>query len=283
MADKYVVVGAKRTPFGKYLGALSEMDPQDLAVHAGRAALTAQGRDIAPEIDQVFVGNCIPGAFETGSVTGRQIGLKLGIDKFTVTLDTACCSPLTALRMAVLAGDAELPLKEFARREAQLYQKHYDQVVAVVDEYAREHGLSVVLRADGGAPKSGVPGDVLRNLSRPVVWTTKDLDITSQIIQRLVERVSAGPAAAGKATKPEAKEPKKPSPPKDGKKPGPAKPKEEKPGKKPTVLRIVLRGEYPEGPAASGLLQVDDLDLGAGKAAGLKAGESERAGLARGL
>jgi acetyl-CoA C-acetyltransferase len=100
MADKYVVVGAKRTPFGKYLGALSEMDPQDLAVHAGRAALTAQGRDIGPEIDQVFVGNCIPGAFETGSVTGRQIGLKLGIDKFTVTLDTACCSPLTALRMA---------------------------------------------------------------------------------------------------------------------------------------------------------------------------------------
>lgn len=101
MADKYVIVGAKRTPFGKYLGSLSEMEPLDLAVHAGRSALLAQGRDISPEIDQVFVGNCIPGSFETGSVTGRQIALKLGIDKFTLTVDTACCSPLTALRMAL--------------------------------------------------------------------------------------------------------------------------------------------------------------------------------------
>jgi acetyl-CoA C-acetyltransferase len=34
-------------------------------------------------------------------VVGRQIGLKLGLDVFTTTIDTACCSPLTALRMAV--------------------------------------------------------------------------------------------------------------------------------------------------------------------------------------
>ncbi|MCR4415807.1 MAG: signal peptide peptidase SppA [Thermoguttaceae bacterium] len=197
-----------------------------------------------------------------------------------------------AQRQAALTAEGELQQKEFARREAQLYQRYYDQVVAVVDEYAREHGLSVVLRADGGAPKSGAPGDVLRNLSRSVVWTAKDLDITPQIIERLAARASASPAPAAKAAKPEAKEPKKPSPSKDGKKPGPAKPKEEKPGKKPTVLRVALRGEYPEGPAASGLfgeartslaaaiqrldraaespvaavlVQVDDLDLGPGK------------------
>ncbi len=101
MAEKFVIVGAKRTPFGKYLGSLSEMEPVDLAVTAGRAALTAQGRDLSEDVDQIFVGNCIPAAFETGSVTGRQIALKLGMDKFTVTLDTACCSPLTALRMAM--------------------------------------------------------------------------------------------------------------------------------------------------------------------------------------
>lgn len=100
MAEKFVIVGAKRTPFGKYLGSLSQMEPLDLAVHAGRAALTAQGKDVSSEIDQIFVGNCIPGTFETGSVTGRQIGLKLGLDRFTITLDTACCSPLTALRLA---------------------------------------------------------------------------------------------------------------------------------------------------------------------------------------
>jgi len=100
MADTFVIVGAKRTPFGRYLGVLSEMEPLDVAVHAGRAALTAQGKDLSPEIDQVFVGNCIPGSFEAGSVTGRQISLKLGLDRFTITLDSACCSPLTAMRMA---------------------------------------------------------------------------------------------------------------------------------------------------------------------------------------
>ena len=101
MTDKYLIVGAKRTPFGKYLGSLSEMEPLDLAVHAAKSSLTSQGRDISSEIDHVFVGNCIPGSFETGSVTGRQISLKLGLNKFTITLDTACCSPLTALRMAL--------------------------------------------------------------------------------------------------------------------------------------------------------------------------------------
>lgn len=110
MSDKYVIVGAKRTPFGKYLGSLSEMEPLDLAVHAGKSALMAQGKYIGPEIDQVFVGNCIAASFETGSVTGRQISLKLGLNKFTTTLDTACCSPLTALRMAVWG----LKLKEYS-------------------------------------------------------------------------------------------------------------------------------------------------------------------------
>jgi acetyl-CoA C-acetyltransferase len=101
MAEKFVVVGAKRTPFGKYLGSLYEMEPLDLAVHAGRAALRAQGTDLTGKIDQIFAGNCIPTAFEAGSVTGRQVGLKLGIDRFAVTVDTACCSPLTGLRMAL--------------------------------------------------------------------------------------------------------------------------------------------------------------------------------------
>jgi acetyl-CoA C-acetyltransferase len=100
MAENIVIVSAKRTAFGKYLGSLSEVEPLDLAVHAGKAVLSSQGKDLSSQIEHVFVGNCIPGAFETGSVTGRQIALRLNINKFTITLDTACCSPLTALRMA---------------------------------------------------------------------------------------------------------------------------------------------------------------------------------------
>ena len=100
MAPKLVLVSAKRSPFGKYLGSLSKVDPVDLATQVARAPLTAPGRDLTDEIDQVFVGNCIPASFETGSVTGRQIALKLGIPGFATTFDTACCSPLTALRTA---------------------------------------------------------------------------------------------------------------------------------------------------------------------------------------
>ena len=101
MPETFVIVSAKRSPFGKYLGSLSETEPLDLAAHAARAALEAPGRDLGGEIDQMFVGNCIQSAFETASVTGRQVGLSLGLDVFTTTLDTACCSPLTALRMAL--------------------------------------------------------------------------------------------------------------------------------------------------------------------------------------
>jgi len=101
MGENYVIVSAKRSPFGRYLGSLSEMEPLDVAVHVAKAALSAPGKDLSQEIEQIFVGNCIPSAFEAGSVTGRQIGLKLGLDIFTTTLDTACCSPLTGLRMAL--------------------------------------------------------------------------------------------------------------------------------------------------------------------------------------
>lgn len=101
MAESAVIVSARRSPFGKYLGALSEMEPLELAGRVGRATLTVAGKNLAADIDQIFVGNCIPSAFETGSVVGRQIGLELGLDVFTTTIDTACCSPLTALRMAL--------------------------------------------------------------------------------------------------------------------------------------------------------------------------------------
>ena len=101
MAENCVIVSAKRSPFGKYLGSLSEMEPLDMGVKVAEATLSAPGKSLKENIDQVFVGNCIPSAFETGSVTGRQIGLKLGMDVFTTTVDTACCSPLTALRMAL--------------------------------------------------------------------------------------------------------------------------------------------------------------------------------------
>lgn len=99
MTTEVVAVTAKRSAFAKFLGTLSEMDPVDLAAAAGAAAL-AGPPDLKAAVERVFVGNCMPASCNTGSVVGRQVGLKLGLNVFATTVDTACCSPLTALRLA---------------------------------------------------------------------------------------------------------------------------------------------------------------------------------------
>jgi acetyl-CoA C-acetyltransferase len=102
MSDAIVLVAARRTPFGKYLGALSALDPLELAEAAATGALTQAGlADTPGAIDRLFMGNCFGTSFSTPSVIARQLGLWLGIDGFAVTIDTACCSPVTALRLAV--------------------------------------------------------------------------------------------------------------------------------------------------------------------------------------
>lgn len=100
MEKSVVLVSAKRTPFGRYLGAFSAMDPVALAAAACRAALAQADLPAGVEVGGLFVGNCMPSAFDTASVVGRQLGLELGLGCFAQTIDTACCSPLTALRMA---------------------------------------------------------------------------------------------------------------------------------------------------------------------------------------
>jgi acetyl-CoA C-acetyltransferase len=99
MDNRIVVVAAKRSPFGKFLGSLSEKEPLELAVEVGKATLEQAGIE-ADQVQQLFLGNCFSSAFKTPSVIGRQVSLGLGIKGYATTVDTACCSPLTALRMA---------------------------------------------------------------------------------------------------------------------------------------------------------------------------------------
>lgn len=106
----YFITG-KRSAFGKYLGMLSRMEPIELASRVARATLKELHQH-NPEIekigiDHIFVGNCIQAIFDSPSTIGRQIALSLGLNKFTITLDTACCSPLTGLRLACWAMEAD--------------------------------------------------------------------------------------------------------------------------------------------------------------------------------
>ncbi len=79
MADKgqkiYLVAG-KRTPFGKFGGALKDITPVDLAVHASKGLITELNLD-PKKIDQVILGNVCPSSTDT-LYGARHLALKLG-------------------------------------------------------------------------------------------------------------------------------------------------------------------------------------------------------------
>ncbi len=54
------------------------------------------------DIEEMYFGNCLSAEAETPSVIGRQVAIQAGIrpEVMTVTVDTACCSALLAVRLA---------------------------------------------------------------------------------------------------------------------------------------------------------------------------------------
>jgi acetyl-CoA C-acetyltransferase len=105
-----VIVGAKRTPVGRFLGGLAEFSAADLAVAAGEAALGELDRRL---IDQVIVGNVLSAGL--GMNVARQVGLRLGLPLETpaFTVNMMCGSGLKAIQLgasAIRAGEAEVVL-----------------------------------------------------------------------------------------------------------------------------------------------------------------------------
>lgn len=107
---RLVIVSAKRTPFGKFLGTLSDVSPIDLALAAGNAALQGIDRTM---VDQVILGNVL-GAGQ-GMNIARQVGVKLGLPITTPasTVNMMCGSGMqTALQAvtSIRAGEAQVVL-----------------------------------------------------------------------------------------------------------------------------------------------------------------------------
>ena len=105
-----VIVAAKRTPFGRFRGALAELSPVELAVVAGNAALA--GIDCTL-IDQVILGNVL--AAGHGMNVARQVAIKLGLPVETpaLTVNMMCGSGMQSALMAVSAiraGEAKAVL-----------------------------------------------------------------------------------------------------------------------------------------------------------------------------
>ncbi|MFN2564778.1 MAG: acetyl-CoA C-acetyltransferase [Gemmatimonadaceae bacterium] len=113
MADQSrtpVVVGAARTPIGKYLGALAPLSAPELGAIAIRAALD-RARIPADEVDEVIMGNVVQGG--VGQAPARQAAIKAGLPArvSALTVNMVCGSGLRAVMLgaqAIRAGDADV-------------------------------------------------------------------------------------------------------------------------------------------------------------------------------
>src|SRR6476646_3332194 len=113
MSDKSrtpVIVGAARTPIGKFLGALSSLSAPELGAIAIREALK-RSRVPAKDVNEVIMGHVIQGG--TGQAPARQAALKAGIPATVsaVTVNKVCGSGLKAVMLAsqaIKAGDAQV-------------------------------------------------------------------------------------------------------------------------------------------------------------------------------
>ena len=105
-----VIVGAARTPIGKFLGALSSLSAPELGAIAIREALK-RSRVAAQDVNEVIMGHVIQGG--TGQAPARQAALKAGIPATVsaVTVNKVCGSGLKAVMLAsqaIKAGDAQV-------------------------------------------------------------------------------------------------------------------------------------------------------------------------------
>ena len=105
-----VIVGAARTPIGKFLGALSSLSAPELGAIAIREALK-RSKVPAEDVQEVIMGHVIQGG--TGQAPARQAALKAGLPATVsaVTVNKVCGSGLKAVMLAsqaIKAGDAQV-------------------------------------------------------------------------------------------------------------------------------------------------------------------------------
>ncbi len=107
-----VILAAKRTPIGSFLGALKDVPAPRLGAIAAKAALEAAG--VKPEqVEEVYVGMVLPAG--VGQAPARQVSLGAGVPQEVpcTTVNKVCGSGLKSVMLgaqAIKAGDADVIL-----------------------------------------------------------------------------------------------------------------------------------------------------------------------------
>ncbi len=107
-----VIVGAARTPIGRYGGALRAVHPADLGAAAAKAALERAG--VSPsDVDEVLIGHGRQAG--SGPNPARQVAIKAGVPDTVPaqTINKACASGMQTIAtgaQSIMLGEAEVVL-----------------------------------------------------------------------------------------------------------------------------------------------------------------------------
>jgi acetyl-CoA C-acetyltransferase len=107
-----LILGAARTPIGKYGGALRDMHPAELGAVAARSAIERAGVEPG-DVDEVLIGHARQAG--SGPNPARQVGHRAGIPHTSPaqTINKACASGLQAIAsgaQAILLGESDVVL-----------------------------------------------------------------------------------------------------------------------------------------------------------------------------
>lgn len=105
-----VIVAAKRTAVGSFMGALAPLQAHELGKVAIAAALESAGIDPA-DVDDVIMGNVLTAALGQGPARQAAIGAGIPAEATALTINQICGSGLRAVALgaqAIQAGDARI-------------------------------------------------------------------------------------------------------------------------------------------------------------------------------
>ena len=108
--DDVVIVGAARTPLGKFLGGLKDVPATKLGALAVAEALRRAGVEPA-QVDEVIMGNVLSAGLGQAPARQAAIGAGIPVEAGAVTINKVCGSGLKAVILgaqAVALGEMEI-------------------------------------------------------------------------------------------------------------------------------------------------------------------------------
>jgi acetyl-CoA C-acetyltransferase len=180
-----VVVGARRTPMGRFGGAFADVPAVDLGVAAARAALDAAGLDPG-EVDETVAGHGHQAG--NGPNPARQVSVRAGVPETVpaYTVNKACGSSAKALTLAassIMLGEIDAALvvgMENMTRTPYLLRGMrggYRMGPAVIEDGMRSDGFLDPLAGE-------VMGETAENLAERYAVTREEQDAFALQSQR---------------------------------------------------------------------------------------------------